>query len=469
MVCSEIFDSGIDHAVFMLSDAPFRQSGRGIETKNRAAVMNCPKEESTEESKMAFNIRCVSTVCESIINDPQTHADTIPSLIQALDTKDADYRKIVMLSLVKVFKNIVPFYKVRLHSNKVRGSGECAQLQHLDKSILHAYTEFVRRVVESADAISYKAACYLLESLDHFNLADRLVSKVLRGTLERSCVGFCKETLEKKIRESTNMELVHSIVNEMCELRFHPSVLPILLEINVFEKGTDESSVQDSVVEKKKRSRQRKGTDESNVQDSVEEKKKKALQSKIADGIIRICVSILRNKRLEFYEFVFCCLIKHKCLIRNDLFEGLSILLNEVLDTGDFRTKLASMQCILEIFSKRDYDFGTMVNTLFCIIDPGAYSKKSLKELVFLIRNLFVSRRQPSARARSFLQRLLQLCLIRHVPELKDVIEEMRQAYNFDYRDAVTVGSGVYLQNGKRIDQMAEKPFYEYFLYRRIA
>lgn len=386
-------------------------------------------------------------MCESIINDPQTHADTIPSLIQALDTKDADYRKIVMLSLVKVFKNIVPFYKVRLHSNKVRGSGECAQLQHLDKSILHAYTEFVRRVVESADAISYKAACYLLESLDHFNLADRLVSKVLRGTLERSCVGFCKETLEKKIRESTNMELVHSIVNEMCELRFHPSVLPILLEINVFEKGTDES----------------------NVQDSVEEKKKKALQSKIADGIIRICVSILRNKRLEFYEFVFCCLIKHKCLIRNDLFEGLSILLNEVLDTGDFRTKLASMQCILEIFSKRDYDFGTMVNTLFCIIDPGAYSKKSLKELVFLIRNLFVSRRQPSARARSFLQRLLQLCLIRHVPELKDVIEEMRQAYNFDYRDAVTVGSGVYLQNGKRIDQMAEKPFYEYFLYRRIA
>lgn len=431
--------------------------------------MNCPKEESTERSKIALNIQSISTVCESIINDPHTHASTIPSVIQALDSEDADYRKIVMLSLVKVFKNTVPFYKVRLHSNKVRGSGECAQVQQFDKNILHAYTEFVSRVVESTEAISYKAACYLLESLDHFNLADKLVSKVLRGTLKRSCVAFCKETLEEKIREGTNIELVHSIVNEMCELRFHPSVLLILLEINVFEKSTDEGIVQDSVVKKKKRSLQRKSTDEGSVQDSVVEKKKRSLERKIADGIIRICISILRNKRLEFYEFVFCCLIKHKCLIRHDLFEGISILLNEALDADGSRTKLASMRCILEVFSKRDYDFGTMVNTLFCIIDPGAYSKENLEELVFLIRNLFISRRQPSARARSFLQRLLQLCLIRHVPELKNVIDEMRQAYNFDYRDAVIVGSGVYFPNGKRIDQMAEKPFYEYFLYKRIV
>lgn len=409
--------------------------------------MNVPKEGSTERSNIALNMQSISTVCESIINDPYTHASTISFVIQALDTKDADYRKILMLSLVKVFKNIIPFYKVRLHSNKVRGSGECAQVQLFDKNILQAYTEFVRRVVGSSEAMSYKVACYLLESLDHFNLADRLVSKILRGTLERNCIGFCKETLEKKIKENTNMELLQTIVNEMCELRFYPSALLILLEINVFEKNADESDVEDSVSVRRQRSMQR----------------------KISDGIIRIYISILRNKRSEFYEFVFSCLIKHKCLIRNDLFEGLSILLNEALGVSDSGTKLACMQCILEIFGKQDYDFGTMVNTLFCIVYPGTCSKKDAKVLVFLIRNLFISRRQLPTRARTFIQRLLQLCLVRHFPELKDVVEEIRQAYNLDYRDAVTVGSGEYFPNGKRIDQMAEKPFYEYFLYRRIV
>eukprot|EP00866_Antonospora_locustae_P000956 jgi/Antlo1/956/1061 len=410
--------------------------------------MSCTEEESTERSNIALNIQNISTVCESIINDPHTHASSIKFVIKALDTKDADYRKIVMLSLVKVFKNIIPFYKVRLHSNKVRGSGESAQVQLFDKNILSVYTEFIRRVVGSAEAISYKAACHLLESLDHFNLADRLVSKVLRGTLERSCGGFCKEILEKKIKQSTNMEFVHTIVNEMCELRFHPSVLSILLDINVSEKED---------------------IDESNAQDSVLEKTRKSMQRKIADGVIRIYISILRNKRFEFYKYVFCCLIKHKCLIRNDLLEGLSILLNESLSVNDSRTKLSSMQCILEIFSKQNYDFAIMLNTLFCIVDPGEYTKENIGELLFLIRNLFISRIQPPARARTFLQRLLQLCLVRHLPELKGVIEEIRQAYSLDYRDAVTIGTGEYFPDGKRIDQMAEKPFYEYFLYRRIA
>ncbi|KAL0266154.1 UNVERIFIED_CONTAM: hypothetical protein PYX00_011870 [Menopon gallinae] len=389
--------------------------------KKYAAVMSCPDQESPQRSELELSIQNISTVCEAIINDPHTHVGTVPLVIQALDAKDAEYRNIVMLSLVKVFKNIIPLYKIRLHSNKVRGSGECAQLQEFDKNLLHAYTGFVKRIMRCSEAISYRAACYLLESLDHFNLADRLISKMLRGTLERSCRNLCVEILGRKVRESTDMELVYSIISEMCSLKFHPPVLRILLEMNTFEDSADDSD----------------------MQDGSSEKTRKAMQRKIADGVTRIYISILRNQRRDFYEFVFCCLTKHKNLVRSDLLEGLGMLLNDTLSAGDIRTKLSCMQCILEIFGKQDYDFGVMVSTLFDIIDPGTYTKTGSDELVFLVRSLFVLRRQLPARARAFLQRLLQLCLIRHMPELREIIEEMKQSYSLDYRDAITVGSGI--------------------------
>lgn len=394
---------------------------------------------SAEES---ICLERVATICKFIVNDPETHIDSIPLVIKALEGKNLKYRVVVMLSLVKVFKNIIPLYRVRLYQKKVKGPGGCEYVRLFDKKVLQYYTLFVKKVLEYNDVCSYKAACHLLVSADHFNLADKLASKVLRGTRHEGTRSLCKATLLQKIREANRLEAVYCIISEMQNLNFHPSTLEVLLEVNTFAECTPKDSFTKI-----------KTTDE-----------KKIIQG-ITDSIMRIYIQVLRDKNFKFYIFVFLGLQKHKLLIKEELYEGLYILLTKALHYRDRSTKLACISCIFELFHDRNYDIIEAVNGLYDLLLP--IEKKIESSVIYLIEKLFLSKRQPTSRARNIMQRLMQLCLIKFVPDIKAIIDKLKHAYHIDFRDMHIIGTGSYAQDADRIDQTIEKPFYEYFLYKQ--
>jgi nucleolar complex protein 3 len=404
-------------------------------------------EHKMEKDEVAHHIKNIAVVCRSILNDPQTHLDNIAPILQATETKNCECRRIAMLSLVKVFKNIIPLYKIRVHSEKVKSFDEQDYITAFDTQTLRFYTMFVRKIVQYDDLTSYRCACYLLESADHFNLADRLVAKVLRGTLHDACRGFCTDTLLEKIRSDKRLEITSTIVLAMCDLKFHPSVLAILLEIDLMapEDGDEEIPEESS---------------------SVSEKKK--LKREIADNLLRIYLTILKEERVDFYKHLFSGLSICKDYIKASLYEGLYLLLKRSLAVSSISTKISCSQSIIDLFGDKNYDFKELADTLFDVTIPMKYRLSNhVPQIMDMIKKLFILRRQPANRARALLQRLMQLCLVMFVPDVRDIVDDMVRIYKIDVADTQVVGSGLYVQDASAIDHAAEKPFYEYFLYRK--
>lgn len=385
------------------------------------------------------NLERIATICKFVVNDPETHIDTIPLIIKALEHKYPEHRTVVMLSLVKVFKNIIPLYKVRLHTKKVKGPGGYEYIKPFDKKVLQYYTLFVKRILEYSEISSYKAACHLLESVDHFNLADKLVAKVLRGTLCEPTRDLCRTTLLKKLRENARLETISIVVNEMQSLNFDPSTLQILLEISILDRTLDDNTVQIS-------------------------KNDKIYSKSIIENVIRIYLQVLRHGHSQFYTFAFLGLQKYKHLIREEFYEGVYILLRKILKCEDRIAKLACVSCIAELFHSRGYDTIEAIDALYSLLLP--VEEEVENATVDLVEKLFVSKRQPENRARNLVQRLMQLCLFKFAPNIKRIISKLEAIYRIDFRDMHIIGSGSYVQDAKRIEQTIEKPFYEYFLYR---
>lgn len=400
-----------------------------------------------EEGEMAQQVKNVAVVCKSIMNDPETHLENVSFLLEALETKNLECRRIVMLSLVKVFKNIIPLYKIRVHSEKVKSFDQDAHITKFDTQILHFYTLFVKKIVQYDDTTSYRCACYLLESADHFNLADRLVAKVLRGTLHDACRDFCTQMLEEKLYGDKRLEITSTVVLGMCDLKFHASVLSILLEIDL-------SPARD--------------TDERIPDEGFSASERNKLQKGIADNLVRVYLAILKEQKTELYTHLFSGLTRYRDQIKPSLHEGLYLLLKAPLASNSVATKVECALCIISLFGDKSYDFKELAEMLFDVAMPMKYRLgRHVPRLVDLIRKLFILRRQPANRARALAQRLIQLGLVMFAPGLRGVIDDMERIYKIDFRDTQVVGSGLYTQDSTAIDRAVEKPFYEYFLYRR--
>lgn len=382
-----------------------------------------------EEEASAQELENIAIICKSVIEDPETHIESLSLLQKSLDYKDWNYRSVLFLSLTKVFKNIVPFYKIRTMKEKVKFGEEEGFVSGFDKKVLKEYGFFIKKVVQFDNKLTYECAAQLFSSLNHFNFSDKLIRKLLKGTKEVS-TDF-SEVIMKVITKDKEGEITEKITNEMIDLEFNPRILESFLEIDFPEEN----------------------------------------YKKVYENIFRIYFTVLKEGRKEFLYFTYKGLIKLKERIGKKFLEGIYLLLTGLLFKGGVSSRLECVNCILNIFGGREYDFKKILSSLFEIIIPLKYNIKTEDSilLVDLLRKMLIFRRQNEMRAVNFLHRLMQYCLVKYDKNLITLVTELYQGYQIDILDKETLVTQAYNYFEEDIDYFGEKIFTEYDLFKKMV
>lgn len=432
----------------------------------------------------------LSKLSQSIINEPQKNIERIQEILKKDD-------EVALLCLLKIFVNIVPLYKVKIIEDKIKHKKEYIKLQNYDKALYKYYKVYVTKLCKQNTEVSYKIANILLEKLDHFNFAERIISKVVKGCLEnkKSCI----EGIIMKVNNDTCGNSTMKILIELMDLDFGDKVYECLTNINILNeiKQDEIEKLEQTKEEKKKKRKLRsnkagKDIEKSSLMSKTDKKihrEMKGLEKKyrtkdkeeleqtknkmilkIVDCAMRIMFSIVKEKRERLYVYAFKGLTKYKRFIRAEFDEGLLIMLNEIIMNDNKEHKIYGCLCILELYGEKDFEFRQVLNSLYDLLTPFKYeiTKDDESILYKLVTTMFLTKKQLQRDVNVMLHRMMQYCLLHKSFELQSIIKRIFVAYKIDKYDFEIMCNGVYDPEEKDTKIAAMHPFFEAHLLDRL-
>lgn len=443
-------------------------------------------EENSNEEEFLLNL---SKICEDVIINPQ-NIQKISQLI-LLSNRDPT----ILMSILKVFLNTAPLYKIKIINDQIKHKKEYLKLQKYDKEYLEVYSKFIHKIVKGTDFSSYKCSSLILRQLSHFNFIEKIIVHVLEGTRSEDLATqqICLDALEHSILNDHEGYLVSKIVQQMNTFGFGKKVLSLLIKIpfiNIFlnekeynqklkfikeermKKHKELTRKEDELSKNKKlktnSSRSAKKIDKENKKKiskiSSEEGKISFEQmdknyQQIVNALHRIYLFVLRDKLEDFYFFTFCGLLKYKNLIKNELFDGLNVLLkNLIKEKMEFKTKMILFNLILVLNERKSFDLENVIISFLDSLKKNIKNIKREKEdncayksICAIIKFNFINKKQSEERINKLLKILLLICSIQYLPEVSHFITELIEVYDVDLQD-----------------NEIEDSFFEYDLYEKI-
>ncbi|TBU06297.1 putative nucleolar complex protein [Hamiltosporidium magnivora] len=462
----------------------------------------------------------LSEDCKKIIHEPEKNILLVTHILNCSTEyllpfkNDNDIKNIINLSLLKVFKHIIPLYKIRTSNEKVKLNKEQKNIMEYDKKLLNVYIFYLKSVFCKNTFESYKCACEILNELDHFNFLEKSVNKVLIGTISEheEIKEMCLDSVKNKL-EGNNEETIFVIINQMYNLKFSSSGFEFLLNIKYLEDKIfsdlqlEENGKKDIKIEKKnkkmeflQRKNEKKKTNEiflknlennknkmsicdkkreksrrlnERIIDEVEnseniDSKRKTLK-KIVDALLRLYFRVLYDKKTNFYLLTFDGLIKYKRFISQSFLEGLFLMLNNLEIQNNSKLEINKLLCIQNIFENRNYDFKKSVSIIYKILKPLEMDidRNNLEKLKIIVINLFINMKQPINRVNAILHRLIQFCLIKRVDLFHDLIFILKNNYSVNFSDFDQINANNYSEED--IDLVSEKAFFEFHTFLKVV
>ena len=439
----------------------------------------------------------LSTECMSILNDPECNIKKISEIL-----KIKEHKGLIYLSLVKVFKNIVPLYKVRTHSNKVKHRNQAMSVSEYDRILLMQYNAFVREICNSDTIESFKAAAELVRSLDHFNFADRLISKVLIGTTKQNTVGnFCIESLVDRVKNDPLGETLFIILDKCLDYKFSFHIIEAMLESKYLERCVQIRIEKETFYEKDKIRERKLNKKEvagkgffkkqflKDKKDLKEEKKRLQLMKQVrmqeeselgsineknyirtVNALQRLYFTVLKTHNEPSFKNTFIGIRKYIKIIRKEFHEGLYTLMIDAIKISNISASLEGMLSIYEIYKDSGYDFKRILDSLFSIICPFNFQFDATHHELFakVLRLYFINIQQPKNRVFAFVQRLMLNRTLRFIPIFDILIKNLEVKYNLEFNDHDYKNRLVNNLDCDDIDKIVLKPLYEYYLFKKL-
>lgn len=439
----------------------------------------------------------IAATCRKVMENPHENLDGIRGVLGIMERRPScgRLRGIVYLSLLKVFRAIIPTYKVRSLKDVVKDKRDSLQIKDYDKRMLSLYTLYVKKVVDDGSDESYVCACEMMEHLVHFNCGDKVVWKVLKGTTRRRPISvLCCGAIRSKLREDMSGDVVLMILDKMLDGEYDQSVVECLIDIpfldgmsdnggetgdecltagpRVCGKKKDSIFKRKPVLSKKLRKMERtriQAQEEAKIEEEDECNKEVSInRKKVCDAMQRLYFTILKGNNYACYKYTFIGLMKYKTMIRQGFMEGLYFLLNNNLAELPSDAKIQGILCILSLYGEDGYDFKRLVDVVYSVLHPMNFELTEYEELVGAIRSLFMRIRQPVHRTHVLLSRLIVHGCSRFAPLLKSLIKELTVAYDIDPLDCDGIKYRDFDQDSTDTDMIPNNPFFEYCVYRKM-
>ena len=315
----------------------------------------------------------IAMLCTEITGNPQENMSKVKELVSFLKNKDLLIRKLSLVSLTALFKDIIPGYYIRQMRDeemKQMLSKEVDELWKFEQSILRNYYAFLQEAYKIAEEksdlsfVSIGCLCELL-NLNHFNYHEDIIKFLVRFSNGKysACIldAFTKEFKEDKSGKSSC--LITLYISDFIKARDY-KVMPALVKIFLHLRLRKEFSRErhQEIIERKERKhmskRDRKKLkvekeverDMKEAEAEIDKEEKERKYSETLKHIFRIYFGVLKNtENSALLPSVLEGLSKFSHLISVEFFSDLLntlrlIMANPMLDST------SALQCILTVF-----------------------------------------------------------------------------------------------------------------------
>lgn len=275
-----------------------------VKDNPQRAVLAELKEDVTAEESFETKKCKLAELGIALLADPESNIKLLKEMLQMCNDGNHAIVKLGLLSLLSVFKDIIPGYRIRLPTEKeleMKVSKDVKKMRYYESSLLSAYKAYLQKLMVLEKVSSYQHAvvrciCTLLDAVPHFNYRESLVEVVVRNisssdeVIRKLCCDTIKSlfTNEGKHGGEVTGAAVRLIANYVkahnCQM--HPDSIQVLMSLSFDEDlGRSEAPDKDKKVRTKKYKKGNRSEESSHLQPTERKKSRREMMSKMRDEV----------------------------------------------------------------------------------------------------------------------------------------------------------------------------------------
>lgn len=238
----------------------------------------------------------------AMLEDPESNIRFLNDLLIICSDTDQKVVKLGIMSLLAVFRDIIPSYRIRQLTEKelaVEVSKEVKKTRYYEYTLIRSYKAYLQKLISLEKQpyfylVAVRCLCSLLDAAPHFNFRESLLASVVKNLSSSNDVARkqCCEAIrslfrnEGKHRGEATIEAVRLIAAhvKLHDCQLHPDSIEVCLSLKFDEDlGKDESKEEKLKPKKNKRYQNRDVTKPSEKKKMKKELLLKARQEVRAD------------------------------------------------------------------------------------------------------------------------------------------------------------------------------------------
>ncbi|ELU04426.1 hypothetical protein CAPTEDRAFT_154522 [Capitella teleta] len=356
------------------------------------------------KEKLAICKRRLALLADTIMEDPESNMSKLKEMRMMLDESDPlialSVKKLTAFSLLEVFKDILPDYRIRVATDKEKegqAKKETKKLREFEEGILanyKAYLDFLDNIVKACMLhnlhsqspcnyfwsllteqqlvmVALKCLCELMVAHPHFNFRTNIIALVIpfackfNPELSNLVCEYVRKIFKSDKSGESSLEIARLIgrVVKVTKFRVSERVLETFLSLKIKEINKEHMSKQDAAKKRdaiRRMSRKDKKDKkhmihlEKELEDVALEKSREQrvkLHTQIVSIIFLTYFRILKFARnSKLLSTVLAGLAKFAHFINVDFFDDLFSVLKELVISGTL-TNTESLNCIQTAFT----------------------------------------------------------------------------------------------------------------------
>ncbi|XP_010056555.2 nucleolar complex protein 3 homolog [Eucalyptus grandis] len=275
-----------------------------VKDNPQTAVLAELKEDITAEESFETKKCKLAELGIALLADPESNIKLLKEMLQMCNDHNHAIVKLGLLSLLAVFKDIIPGYRIRLPTEKeleMKVSKDVKKMRYYESTLLSAYKAYLQKLMVLEKVSLYQHAvvrciCTLLDAVPHFNYRESLVEVVVRNisssdeVIRKLCCDTIKSlfTNEGKHSGEVTGAAIRLIANYVkahnCQM--HPDSIQVLMSLSFDEDlHRSEAPDKDKKVKKKHYKKGNRLEESSHPQPNDRKKSRQEMMSKMREEV----------------------------------------------------------------------------------------------------------------------------------------------------------------------------------------
>ncbi|CAM8995964.1 unnamed protein product [Rhodiola kirilowii] len=271
---------------------------------SQADVLAEVKEDLSTEELAENKKRRLAELGMALLADPESNIKSLKEMLQLSKDSDSEIVKLGLLSLLAVFRDIIPGYRIRLPTDKeleMKVSKVVKKTRFYESTLLSVFKAYLQGLISLEQELPFqhvviRCLCSLLEAVPHFNFRGILIKAVVEkmgsadDVVRKLCCAAIKSLFinEGKHNGEATVEAVQLIAklvkSKNCIL--HPDSIEVFLSLTFDEDLRKPDMSKDDKKPKIKRNRRIRHSKEQNqLPENDRKKSKKEMMKKMKQEV----------------------------------------------------------------------------------------------------------------------------------------------------------------------------------------